>query len=443
MEFNRLSSFRERLYACFTRSADALMNTCDALLSETSAHTFAELSLSPFFTRQWPSLYEAFQDGRLDRSALQKLLASFAPLEGKRLLLGIDASSIARPSSPTLKDRSPQYVHNLPDCKAPVTPGWQFSALVVLPLIPSSWTYLLDNRRIPTDQTPAEAAAEQLRQIVPLLSVPPLNLGDRGYGSAAFVKATHDIACDLLLRISRDRVFYRAAPPKTGKRGAPKKDGERFKCSDPNTHGPPDVLWEGTDEKGGRVEVVRWDGLHFLQCREQTLSVFRVLRHGAKGTKRDPKESWFVWVRRTDAPDLTPSEVPSTYARRFSQEHGYRFDKGSLLWEKPRLRTPEAFQLWSDLVAAVHDHLLLARPLVEAQRQPWENGHRPATPQQVRRAMGRFLVKWGTPARVCQPRGKSPGRSAGTCIPLAPRFPVVKKPSKSNPNEVSPPPLIF
>jgi hypothetical protein len=218
------------------------MNVCDALLSETTARSFAESSLSPLFVREWPSLYEAFQDGRLDRSSLQTLLASSSPAlsEGKRVSLGIDASGIARPSSPTLKDRSPQYVHNLPDCNTPVTAGWQFSALVVLPETPGSWTYLLVHQRISSEQTPVEVAAEQLRQIVPLLSASPLNLGDRGYGSAAFVKTTAGIACDLLLQFSSDRVFYRAAPAKMGKRGAPKKDGERFKCSAPSTHGPPD-----------------------------------------------------------------------------------------------------------------------------------------------------------------------------------------------------------
>lgn len=446
MESNRLQPFRESLYGCFTRSRDALMNLCDALLSETSARSFAEWSLSPFFERKWPSLYEGLADGQLDRPLLRQRLAAHAPspAEEKRLLLGIDASGIARPSSPTLKDRSAQYVHNLPECTAPVTPGWQFSALVVLPETPSSWTYLLDNERIPTARTPAEVAAAQLGQIVPLLSAPPLLLGDRGYGSAAFVKATEGIACDLLLRLSSDRVFYRAAPSRTGKRGAPKKDGERFKCSDPATHPAPDATWEGTDEKGRRVEVSRWDTLHFRQHRHETVSVFRVIRHGVQGTKRDPKESWFLWVRRTketDAPDLSLSDVPSTYALRFSQEHGYRFDKGSLLWEKPRLRTPEAFQLWTDLVTVAHDQLVLARPRVEAQRQPWESTKRPATPQQVRRAMGRVLVELGTPARPCQPRGKSPGRPVGARPRPAPRFPVVKKAAKPSKSEVptSPP----
>jgi len=70
MNLNILQSFRHEIYSCFERAADALFNTADALLTETDAHSFPELSLSPCFERQWPSLYEAFEDGRIDHEAL-------------------------------------------------------------------------------------------------------------------------------------------------------------------------------------------------------------------------------------------------------------------------------------------------------------------------------------------------------------------------------------
>src|ERR1700688_3464409 len=98
MNCNTLDTFRRKAYDCFTRAADALMNVADALLTETRARSLAELSLSPFFQRRWPSLYEAFQDAKIDRSALKEVFADFAPLppEGQRLVLGGDASSILR-----------------------------------------------------------------------------------------------------------------------------------------------------------------------------------------------------------------------------------------------------------------------------------------------------------------------------------------------------------
>ena len=70
---NALADFRTALYDCFGNGRDALMNVCDALLTETNARSFPELSLSPFFARRWPSLYEAFEDAQVDRKALQKL----------------------------------------------------------------------------------------------------------------------------------------------------------------------------------------------------------------------------------------------------------------------------------------------------------------------------------------------------------------------------------
>ena len=56
MNLNTLNEFRHAVYGCFQRAGDALFNTVDALSSETLAHSFPELSLSPLFQRRWPSL---------------------------------------------------------------------------------------------------------------------------------------------------------------------------------------------------------------------------------------------------------------------------------------------------------------------------------------------------------------------------------------------------
>lgn len=460
--FSDLRRFRQDLHGCFERAADALMDTCDALLLESGARSFAELSLSPFFRRRWPSLYEAVQDAQVDRAALRRVFAGAvqAPRAGRRLVLGIDASPILRPQSRTAKDRTYVHTQDAPRRKAgkagkktgktgaaPTTAvgvGWNFSALALLPETPSSWTFLLDNQRIDSSQTPAEVAAEQLAAVLPLLptaaevgtEVPlPLLTGDRYYGSATFVAQSQDVACDKLLRIQSHRVFYHPPPPHNRRRGAPRKDGERFKCNAPDTHSRPDQQWQGRDDKGGLVEVTCWRQLHFQACRKVRLSVVRVVRHSARDTKRDPRESWFIWVpgappSATGGVDTVPlEEIAPLYALRFSLEHGFRFDKQSLLWEKPRLRSPEQFQTWTDVVAAAHNQLVLARPLAQAQRQPWE-GHqrqRAVTPQQTRRGLGRIIAELGTPARAPQPRGKSPGRRAGAIIQPARRYPVVYK----------------
>lgn len=421
-----LDAFRRGAYACFPRAADALFEVVDALLTEDRARSFVELSQAPGCQRRWPSLYAALRDGRIDRAALRRLFVGALPhpAPGGRLVLGVDTSPIHRPAAHTAADRTLVYSPNLPAGTTPARPGWSFSTVAVLPDPPSSWTYLLDNQRVPSTGTATTVGAAQLAALVPLLPARPLLLGDGHYGSSAWVTATGGLACDQLLRTKRDRVLYRPAPPRTGKRGAPKKDGPRFKGSDPVTHGTPDATWTGTDAAGRALTVTAWTGLHLKACRAVPIAVLRVTRAGAAGTGRDPHESWFWWLGGTLPPLAT---IPPLYARRFGLEHGYRFDKQALLWEAPRVRTPARFQRWTDLVALGHNHLVLARPATAAILRPWDATTRPVTPPQVRRAMPRILAQVGTPVRPPRPRGKSPGRAPGTTVRPAARYPVVRK----------------
>jgi hypothetical protein len=237
-------------------------------------------------------------------------------------------------------------------------------------------------------------AAEQLREAVARLpaGMRPLLLGDRYYPSASFLRAISPLPLDSLLRGKRNRVFYRAAPPRTGKRGAPRKDGARFACQDESTHGVPDAQWEGVDEQGQRLLVERWDHLHVKQAREVELSVYRLTRLGTAESARRPRISWFLW---TGAELLPPEQVRPTYGSRFGIEHSYRFEKQHLLWDAPRLRTPEQFERWTQIVAIAHNHLLLARPLVQASRQQMASA--PLAPSPRNSCVGawrNFLPPW-------------------------------------------------
>ena len=426
MNLNMLQDFRQEVYGCFERAADALFNTVDALLTETQAHSFPELSLSPWFQRRWCSLYEAFEDGRIDQERLRRVFVKYLlqPGEGERVWLGIDATSIERPESRTSPDRTVVYKPNLPESSKPISYGWQFSTVVMLPAPSSSWTAVLDQRRIRSDQTSVEVAVAQLRELAPLLDGGgrPIVSTERWYSCAPFLLATDRLPFDKLLRLGRKRVLYRAAPAPTGKRGAPRKDGERFQCGNPSTYGEASGNWQGTDAQGRAVEITWWHGLHLPKARHLEVTVIRVLRHGATDRPRDPRESWFLWDGSVEA--CIP-EVALGYRRRYAHEHGYRFEKQDLLWVKPRLRTPAQFERWSLVVAIVHNQLLLARPLVQAELRPWESSQRDASPQQVRRAMAKIMAQVGTPARPAQPRGKSPGRQQGTIVKPAPRYGVV------------------
>ncbi|HYV32532.1 MAG TPA: transposase [Candidatus Binatia bacterium] len=439
MDYTRLQVYRHNLYhECFTRAADALFDVCDALLTDVVARSFVELSQAASFRRAWPSLYAALQDGQIDRAALLRLAIDLLPrrLVGTRLVLGLDTSSILRPEAHTASDRTLVYRSNLPSDATPVGPGWSFSTLVVLPEPVSSWTYILDNRRVPSSETASTIGVQQLQALLPRLPSVwgrPTLLLDRRYSTAPWVQGTAALPLSQLIRARRDQVLYRPPPPRSGKPGAPRKDGARFQGRDPTTHGAPDADWSGLDAQQRDVQVSCWQGLHLRKAREVTITVVRIMRTRARNTKRDPRESWFWWL---GGPLPALEELAGLYGRRYGQEHGYRFDKQDLLWATPRVRTPAQMERWTDVVAAVHNQLVLAKPQVAGERRAWEARKRPVTPRHVRRAMGRIIAQLGTPARPPQARGKAPGRAVGAVVKRAERYAVVRK---SPPKAKSPP----
>ena len=297
MNLNTLNEFRQGMYSCFEQAADALFNTIDALSSETSAHSFPELSLSPFFARKWASLYEAFEDGKIDAEQLRQVFVQFAPLPktGQHVFLGVDTSNLYRPEANTSADRTMVPLPNLPECDHAVCPGWVISSVVLLPEEPGQGTFVLDAQRVASSGRATEVAASQLLAVVDLLvqrGLRPVIIGDRWYACAPFLARMSDVAASCLLRVKRNRVFYRQAPPRQpGQRGPSRKDGARFQCSDESSHGEPDVCWEGTDAKGKRVEVRCWNQLHLRTARWVEVSVIQVIRHGASGSERDPQIS--------------------------------------------------------------------------------------------------------------------------------------------------------
>ena len=426
MDGSRLAAVRAAMVGCFRHARAALSDLCDALATDVSARSLIELADSPFFRRRWPSVYKALRRGRIDRAALCQVFAGSSPRprEGQRLVLALDVSPMPRVAARTAADRTLVHVPNMPRGAAPVLPGWQFSTLVVVPDPVSSWVHILDNVRVSSSETPTTVGAAQLLTMLPLLPKRPIVLLDGGYGTVTWLQATKDLQADQLIRIARNTVFSRAAPPPTGKRGRPRKDGARFKCNDATTHGEPDDEWTGTDDHEHPVTVSVWRNLHRRACRDISLTVVRRVGIDPENPMKPPQTLWCCWVGE-QLPPL--ADLARLYLRRFSIEHGYRFDQQDLLWTSTRLRSPDQAQLWTAIVALVHTLLGIAREEVTIQRRPWEAAQRPATPRQVRRVLGHVYSHLGSPVADPKPRGKSPGRVLGTRLPPAPRYRVVRK----------------
>jgi hypothetical protein len=114
-------------------------------------------------------------------------------------------------------------LHNIPYTSGskkgtPITFGWKYSTVTVLPEKTSSWTSILDQQRIPSDKTDIQVALEQIKEIIPKLSRRPLILLDRGYVSVWLWCQLSTMALDALVRLKSNQCFYKPAPPHTGKK---------------------------------------------------------------------------------------------------------------------------------------------------------------------------------------------------------------------------------
>ena len=117
MNCTRLKHIRQHIYESFDRGADALFNLADALLCESQARSLPELSLSPFFERQWPSVYEALEDGRINVEQVRAMWVSVLlaeRAEDELIWIAVDGTNIARPTARTSADRT---IIHVPNCR--------------------------------------------------------------------------------------------------------------------------------------------------------------------------------------------------------------------------------------------------------------------------------------------------------------------------------------
>jgi len=416
MIFNQLQEFRQTLYDHLGNARDALFDLMDAVLVSACTLSFVSLSQSPVFRRQWSSIYEALQDSHLPRSTVLKLMVSQIRTDEQPVLAG-DSTRWNRPAAKSVKDRT------LSGGGEAITVGHSYSSLAWIPESSGSWAIPLCHERITSFETPASRAAFQLKQVTRQLSVRPLAIYDRGYGTASFVNQTAAIEADLLLRLASNRCVY-GSPPAYGGRGAPAKHGPKMKLNDPQTWSPPTESVEVDDPKLGRVRVMRWSGYHFRKSAQRPMEILRVEVLEPHQGKRRFAPLWLAWLGKTMPPLET---LWLRYLRRFALEHWYRFAKQRLYWTHPQFSSPSAIERWSDLMPLLSWQLWLAREDCIDHPLPWQAPQDSLSPGRVAQAFASILAAIGTPASPPKPRGKSPGRAKGYRPAPRPRYPTVKK----------------
>lgn len=432
----KLIAFRQAVYARLRRAGDALFELSDAVLLTGHLHigSLAALSLTPVFRRKWSSTYEALQDGRLDREGLYALYArgTTPGWLGYRVYAG-DHTAWTRLFARTLRDRTIEHQpnHSLPGAP-PITIGQGYSTLSWIPEPQGSWALPLRHERIPSTSSPIRMMVEQIRSVVSLdPNHPPIFLLDAEYGCAPFVQQYRAarIRAYTLVRLRPNLCLRRPPPPKNPHQGgrAP-RHGPKFKLWDGRTWGNAAEVLELTDETLGYIRVERWNHLHMTKAHEQLLTVVRIARPQAKGTRRDPWAVWVAWLG-DPPPGLTLKDCWQVYFRRFAQDHWYRFAKHSLGWLLPHLKTPEQCECWSDVMVWITWELWLARPLVADRALPWQKAQVNAqmTPGRVRQSLAPIFATIGTPAGAPKPRGNAPGWPKGKARRKAERYSIVHK----------------
>ena len=438
--FAPLQTFRQGLHGCFDRRADALLELTDALLTAGPVLSPVHLSQETVHRRGWGSLYAALAKGRVNSTALRKLLCHY-PLADGQPIYAVDCSVWARCAALTSPERGYYYHSSRHTGGIPVVAGWSYQWISQLSFRRDSWTAPLDVQRVPRTADVNTVASIQIKALLTRLPAGdpvPLFVFDAGYDPVQLALDLDHVPVATLVRLRKDRCFYADPDPAIlGRMGRPPRHGHKFDCTSPPRWLPPTAELRTEDPQYGTVRVRAWSGLHPKQQ-----------NHAARGTRKTrpvvrgtlilvevsrlpgPVRPWqflWLWWSGPDTPDL--AVVWRAYIRHFDQEHTFRFLKQGLNWTIPRLRYPEQADRWTWLVVAAYTQLRLAGTSVRDQHLPWERPRRdhPLSPYRVRRAFSALLLIVGTPANAPKPCGRSPGRPKDRRSAAAPRYPPLKK----------------
>jgi Transposase DDE domain len=433
-----LEGFRDALYGCATRRADAWFELGDALLTTDRLLSLPYLSLDPVHRRGHGSIYAALSHAEVEAGRLRELLAAHLPAGPP--VFAVDPTVWARCDAECSPGRGLYYHPSRHSAGQPIVAGWCYQLLVGLELQRNSWTAPVDVRRLRPADNHNRVAAGQIRDLLarlPAHQQVPLVVFDGGFDPVQLQVELAGARAQVLVRVRCDRSFYAAGGPRRdGRPGRPARHRAKMTLADPCTWPTPTATWEGADEQYGQVTVKAWCGLHPKQRTYRDAdgqltivpgTVVRVHVSCLPGRSRSPKTLWLWWAGPPGtAPDL--ELLWRAYVRRFDIEHTIRFWKQTLHWTLPRPRTPEQADRFTWAVAAGYTQLRLARGIVTDLRLPWERplAQDRLTPERVRRRFRAVLAAVGTPASAPKPHGRSPGRPKGTRRGPAPRHPAIK-----------------
>jgi len=425
---NLVQQFRKAVYQSFAKRPDAVLDLIDALTVAGHVGSPVAVSEEGLFRRKFSMVYDTLGHAVMDFDAVWHTLVTHQPADSETIagyeIYALDATKDERPDAETLPERCSLKTQK----DEPRVYGHKYSWLVRLVQWGTSWVAPQDLIRIDPELTDSQVGNLQVKELSERHAHPKVVVEDSLYGNHIFLAVFLLLQTTFaLVRMRITNVLYEKPEPRqSGKKGAPKKHGAKFKLSSPSRSA------DGEEDFRLGSQTVRlkaWKDLHLKKLPELVVMLLRVEFLKPDGTPRYKQPMWLLWSGPTDVP---LQELCKMYLWRFAIEHMFRFLKQNLGLNSSRSNDLVATEQWMWMCALAYWQLLLMRDLVEADRPAWYPGFRdgkskPLTPGLVQRAAFQYLSRLGTPAKAPRIVGKGKGRPKGYRPAPRLRYPVIKK----------------
>ena len=467
----------------------ALANLVMGLASQQDANSPTAISLSRCYHYQYSSISDAinalheesrYAEGDRQQARLElehKLLSLkkdyLAKPFGKFYLLNTDSSSLIRPHSPTLPERSHVYVaNNRVKGNRPVDIGYSISVVGLAARRPlygaaeGAWNLPLSIRRLGVNSQGHRFAARQVGDLLNNEQLPfgqhlTVNASDRYYGSPEYIAPLYEQP-NLVntIRLANNRAVWKALTDQELKqrradnadnRGANAVYGEKYKLSEVEQWELPadEETTFGVALANGRrvlVQVQAWDNMMIRTKRGMNMKdkPFRL----ASVRLLDPETNepifkrrmWLgVWGQR--AGEMSLEELYWAYRQRFDVEHFLRFGKQGLLMDSFQTPDVEHLDNWMEIVSLAYWLLWVAKEEAKPIVHKWQQyekrykqrlGHGlPASPSEVRRYIEFIILSFDQEPFFPKVQIKSKGRQEGDIQPKRKLYKVVRKGKKA------------
>ena len=439
----KLIDFRNKLYSLFPKRKDAIFELLDAnSASDKSVNSVVQLSLSPFFTRQYPSITDAISDGLKDapwddiQTLLWQSTHATDNVDCHRFI--IDSTPQDRLHAKTLSDRSIVHKANPAPGNKPICAGHEYSTVVYLPQGDSEerkrWVVPLSTQRVPSEEKGHDVGIHQLSTMLQKLGLEgsfTLSIADSAYTTETCRQQLSELNEHVhIARLRNNRKVFALLQNQLNKKGRKKIYGKKMMLNNPASFLPhdEDIIIPHTSKKGSKLSLVikSWNTVVFRGSRhfKSHEHPFRIVQIIVLNEHQKPVFKKPLWLAIFGDKRLVLSahECFTHYCDRYDIEHYFRFGKQRLRMDSFQTCDTEHEENWWKLCALSYNQLYLSKELCQATPESWERYLPEFKTQEslktvsapfTQRGFPMLLRTIGTPAKRPTQRGNPLGRKLG------------------------------